>query len=105
MTIDDAMPWNAVSDDDYDCPTYRKFGHCACSTGVLGSACPNQYVGDGEIFKDWDEDDDLVCEHLSSSGIDQNEGPDKIWRCHACGWLHTCVTGDDGLTVSLGLDN
>jgi len=35
----------AVEAKDYDCPTYRKFGACTCSTGVLGDSCPNMYVG------------------------------------------------------------
>lgn len=34
------------------------------------------------------------CHHESSSGIDQNEGPDKVWRCDGCGWLHRIETLD-----------
>ena len=32
-----------------------------------------------------------ACEHYSASGIDQNSGPDKVWRCDACGWLYRSV--------------
>lgn len=27
------------------------------------------------------------CEHDSCSGIDQVEGPEKVWHCHSCGCL------------------
>lgn len=28
------------------------------------------------------------CTHESSSGVDQNFGPDKVWACDSCGWRH-----------------
>jgi hypothetical protein len=40
-----AVEANEDHENEYDCPTYRKFGACTCSTGVLGDSCPNTYVG------------------------------------------------------------
>lgn len=38
------------------------------------------------------------CCHPSSTGIDQTDGPEKVWRCDACGWLHVDTLGADGIT-------
>jgi hypothetical protein len=27
------------------------------------------------------------CDHPSLTGIDQSDGPDKVWRCDGCGAL------------------
>jgi len=29
-----------------------------------------------------------TCTHESASGVDQTEGPAKVWCCDGCGWLH-----------------
>lgn len=38
-----------------------------------------------------------ACEHDSLNGIDQTEGPDKVWRCCECDALLVAVT-DNGFT-------
>lgn len=36
-----------------------------------------------------------TCTHESSTGVDGAPfGPDKVWRCEGCGWLHRTVTVD-----------
>jgi hypothetical protein len=47
---------------------------------------------------------DFDCEHHSASGIDQESGPDKIWRCDACGFLFRCVLDGEGITTRVGVD-
>lgn len=39
----------------------------------------------------------MTCGHDSATGVDQDFGPDKVWRCDACGWLYRTVT-EDGIT-------
>lgn len=42
------------------------------------------------------------CEHLSATGVDQAEGPAKVWQCDVCGWRFRSIT-DGGITVQIGL--
>lgn len=37
-----------------------------------------------------------ACTHESSTGVDQDFGPDKVWACDGCGWRHRTVV-EDGL--------
>lgn len=41
-----------------------------------------------------------TCTHDSGSGIDQTEGPEKVWRCDGCGWLYR-VTTEGGISRSV----
>lgn len=45
------------------------------------------------------------CSHDSASGIDMTAGPDKVWRCDLCGWLHRWTPGpnDDGAMVAVAV--
>lgn len=36
-------------------------------------------------------DDPDTCTHPSSDGIDQEDGPAKVWACSSCGWLHHVI--------------
>ena len=31
----------------------------------------------------------IDCPHMSYTGVDQAEGPGKVWRCDGCGWTGT----------------
>jgi hypothetical protein len=35
------------------------------------------------------------CEHASYTGVDANEGPDKVWRCDGCGELFKFIPDPD----------
>ncbi len=51
-------------------------------------------------------DDSLVddpCTHESSTGVDQATGPDKVWRCDGCGWLHRTEDVGDGTVREVGV--
>lgn len=38
------------------------------------------------------------CPHLSLNGVDQGDGPDKVWRCEMCGGLYRSVTDERGIS-------
>jgi hypothetical protein len=48
---------------------------------------------------------DERCEHLSATGVDQaTDGPDKVWRCDACGRLYRTVPRGDGLSIDVPVE-
>lgn len=42
--------------------------------------------------------DDAECLHLSATGIDQAEGPEKVWECDACGFYYRQRVDEDGIS-------
>ena len=50
------------------------------------------YYGDGCLAPHGEP-----CTHESASGIDQTEGPGKVWQCDTCGFCYRVVT-EDGIT-------
>jgi hypothetical protein len=43
------------------------------------------------------------CEHDSATGIDQSDGPDKVYACDNCGWLYRSVLQTNGSHRMVGL--
>ncbi len=39
-----------------------------------------------------------TCGHDSADGVDQNSGPDKVWRCLVCGLLYRSLEDEQGIS-------
>lgn len=45
------------------------------------------------------------CPHDSWDGIDQSDGPDKVWECMGCGVKARFEKDADGMTFHVPVDN